>query len=125
MPAIPRARHLIPAVLALWLTLLIAGCSTPKIDWGARLGDYTFDQAVVDLGPPDKQATLSDGTRVADWMTRRGGTTHVPAWPHYTHGLSCYGPVYPTYLSRNTPDYFLRLVFGPAGELQQWKKLAR
>jgi hypothetical protein len=28
---------------------------------------------LVELGPPDKQAKLSDGKTVAEWITRRSG----------------------------------------------------
>jgi hypothetical protein len=79
----------------------------------------------MELGPPDKQASLTDGTRFADWMTRRGGVRQMPVGPYYTHGLSCYGPVYPSTFVYQTPDYFLRLVFDPEGTLRGWKKLAR
>ena len=49
---------MVPIVFA---ALLLAGCVTPKIDWAARVGNYTYDQAVMDFGPPDKSAKLSDG----------------------------------------------------------------
>ena len=51
--------------------LVLAGCVTQKIDWPARVGNYTHDQAVTELGPPDKSAKLTDGTVVADWLTHR------------------------------------------------------
>ena len=61
-----------PIVNISWFTILalvvafIAGCATTKpIDWNSRVGSYTFDQAVTELGPPDKQAALSDGKIVA------------------------------------------------------------
>ena len=51
---------------------VIAGCkSTPPVDWNGRVGTYTYDQAVTDLGPPDKQAKLTDGYTIAEWITRR------------------------------------------------------
>ena len=54
--------------IALLLALLaLTGCATRnKIDWSARVGNYTFDQTVLELGPPDKQTKLSDGTVVAE-----------------------------------------------------------
>jgi hypothetical protein len=52
----------------------IVGCKTiPPIDWNSRVGTYTFDQAVTELGPPDKQAKLSDGKIVAEWITHYSG----------------------------------------------------
>jgi hypothetical protein len=53
------------------LALLLAGCATQKIDWAARTGNYTFDQAVIEFGPPDKHAKLTDNTVIAEWLTRR------------------------------------------------------
>jgi hypothetical protein len=54
------------------LTVLLIGCSTTKkVDWNSRVGSYTYDQAMVEYGPPDKQAKLSDGRTVAEWITRR------------------------------------------------------
>jgi hypothetical protein len=59
-----------------FVALVIAGCATTKpIDWNSRVGSYTFDQAVTELGPPDKQAKLSDGRTVAEWITHREGGT--------------------------------------------------
>ena len=56
--------------LSLAVAVLLAGCATHRIDWNARVGGYTFDQAVTDFGPPDKQAKLSDGQTIAEWITR-------------------------------------------------------
>jgi hypothetical protein len=109
----------------LFLGVVAVGCSATKVDWASRVGQYTFDQAVVELGPPDKQATLSDGTRVADWLTRRGGTRRVAVGPYFTPGYSCYDPYYPNYVTHNVPDYLLRLTFDSDGQLLEWKKLAR
>jgi hypothetical protein len=109
-------RRLIP----LLLVALLAGCATPTIDWSARVGTYTFDQAVLDLGPPDKQAKLADGAVVAEWLTRRGYGYSTPAYP-YWYG----GPFYPTYFTDSSPDYYLRLVFAPDGRLKDWKKFAK
>lgn len=113
------------ALIALLVVLVLTGCATHKINWAGRVGAYTFDQAVVELGPPDKQAKLSDGSLVAEWLTRRGyrqtfvsGGYHASPW-HYGYGHP------PTYVDTYSPDYFLRLNFSPEGQLQSWKKFAR
>lgn len=109
-------------ILAL-LALLLVGCETPRIDWQARIGAYTYDQAVLDYGPPDKVAKLADGTTVAEWMTRPGYSYSYPAgypWPPWY----C-GPYYPVYEQSYSPPYFLRLTFGPDGKLRAWKKFAK
>src|SRR6185295_2792300 len=60
---------IITPLLVCWL---LAGCaSTPKVDWNARVGNFTYDQAVAEMGPPDKSTKLSDGSTVADWITRK------------------------------------------------------
>lgn len=90
------------------------------------MGSYTYDQAVLEFGPPDKYARLEDGTRVAEWLTRRGyGYTSYPYG--YTFYPWYYGPFYgpgfvETYAS---PNYFLRLTFGPDGHLRAWKKFSK
>lgn len=110
--------------LALLLAMLtFAGCATQKINWAARVGTYTFDQAVMEFGPPDKQAKLADGTLVAEWQTQRGytRTEYVPYYYGYRHryGYGYYGPPMVTSL----PDVFLRLTFDPQGKLITWKKV--
>lgn len=112
--------------LATGLLLLVAGCSTPKIDWNARIGNYSYDQVVLELGPPDKEAKLTDGTIVADWLTRRGYRYPYPVGGYYGYcAPGYYGPPYPTYVNAYAPDYFLRLTFAPDGRLQSWKKYMR
>ena len=63
----------------LWFftALLLAGCATNRVDWNGRIGNYTYDQAVVELGPPDKQTKLTDNQTVAEWISRynTGGST--------------------------------------------------
>jgi hypothetical protein len=86
------------------------------------VGHYTYDQAVLELGPPDKYAKVTDGTIVADWLTHRGYTYSYA--PYYYPGW--YGPYYPGYWgSYTSPDYFLRLTFGADGKLQTWKYFYR
>lgn len=108
-------------VMALALCVL-AGCATHKIDWAGRIGNYTFDQAVIELGPPDKQAKLSDGSLVADWLTRRGRNAIYATGYYGTTGWPGYAPVY---VGPGTPDFFLRLNFAANGQLTAWDKFAR
>lgn len=51
------------------------GCASrarPEADWASRVGSYTFDDAVREFGPPDRDAALSDGTRVVQWAPTAG-----------------------------------------------------
>ncbi len=110
------------AAASLMLFVLLAGCAA-QIDWANRVGKYTLDQAIVELGPPDKQAPLADGTVVAEWLMRRGYYSTYGYYPF--PGYYYYGPVYPTYMNTYVPDFFLRLTFGPDGKLAAWKKFYR
>jgi hypothetical protein len=103
--------------------ILLAGCIGPKIDWAARTGNYTFDQAVMEYGPPDKSAKLTDGTTVAEWLTRRGQVIVTPQ-PFITSPGGYLGPV-PMYNQTYMPAIFLRLTFDANGKLKDEKKFTR
>jgi len=118
------ARALLNGAL-LGLVVLLAGCATARVDWRSRLGTYTFDQAVLELGPPDKQAKLSDNPLVAEWLTRRGYSHAQTTLGYGYYPYYYYGPFLPTYIESYSPDYFLRLTFGADGKLKAWKKFAR
>jgi hypothetical protein len=64
-------------------------------------------KAVLDFGPPDKQARLADGTQVAEWLTWRGRGVYG----HTTY--LGYGMVDTTGTAE--PDYYMRLTFDPSG----------
>ena len=103
--------------------MLLVGCATRHIDWNSRIGTYTYEQAVLDNGPPDKVATLTDGTIVGEWLISRGRIYSYPGagfgdYPGY------YGPAYSGYIS-SSPDNYLRLTFRPDGRLLSWKQLYR
>jgi hypothetical protein len=71
--------------------------------------------AVTEIGPPDRQAVLTNGTRVADWVTNPGYYSHpfydsYDLWPHY---------------SMQVPSTTLRLTFGTDGKLTTWRKVYR
>ena len=112
---------MVPVVFA---ALLLAGCVTPKIDWSARVGNYTYDQAVMEFGPPDKIAKLSDATTVAEWLTQRGQIVVAPE-PYFLSPGCYFGPLTPMYSETYVPARFLRLVFDAGGKLKTWKEFAR
>jgi hypothetical protein len=106
--------------------IILAGCATARVDWNARLGNYTFDQAVIELGPPDKQAKLSDGRTVADWITRRNGGTSVSVGTGFGHGYYGGYPggvgVVQTYNYPDTYESKLRLTFNTNNVLADWAR---
>jgi hypothetical protein len=111
-------------LLTVLATLLLAGCVMEKIDWQARVGQYTQDQAIMDVGPPDKSAKLSDGTVVDEWLTQPSRVIVAPE-PYFLAPGSYFGPATPSYTETYVPDYYLRLTFGPDGRLRSWKKFAK
>jgi hypothetical protein len=112
-----------------WLTVLLAfagslgaGCrSTPKVNWDSRVGNYTYDQAVQELGPPDKTATLSDGKKVADWVQRsRGGGLSFGLGTGFSTGHTGVGVGQS--IGTRSSDRVLRLTFDPENKLVSWSK---
>jgi hypothetical protein len=99
----------------------ITGCQTTKpIDWNSRVGIYTFDQAVTDLGPPDKQARLSDGKTVAEWIAHREGGAS------FSVGTGFYGANTGLGVSQSVgtgySDRVLKLTFSTNNVLSAWSK---
>src|ERR1700749_3023032 len=96
------------------VTILFAGCAT-RINWDARVGHYTYDQAVTELGPPDKMARLTDGKFVADWVSRYNNPGTVIVGPGYY-------PATTTYVPPTTFLDILRLTFDTNNVLCAWVK---
>jgi len=105
------------SALAASVAFLLAGCSTTKnVDWDSRVGRFTYDQAIAELGPPDKQSRLADGT-VAVWMTHPsgGGSRNVGGGGYGAAGA---GHTVDSSRSGNV----LRLTFNADGRLAAWSK---
>ena len=99
------------------MTLVLVGCATTKIDWNSRIGQYTYDEAIAELGVPDRHATLTDGSVVAEWLQRRGGayaTSYGPRWSRF-QSIDLH----------EMPDRYLRLVFSPDMKLVRAGTFAR
>jgi hypothetical protein len=107
-------KQLITLVL---LAVFAAGCATNRIDWEGRLGNYTYDQAVLELGPPENTATLSDGTRVGDWLISRGRSGGGSFF--ITRGYMHHIP------DHDGPDRYARLTFSPEGRLTSYKRVLK
>jgi hypothetical protein len=122
--ALLNSSGFIPISLLFSALFLLAGCATtPPVDWDARISHYTYDQAVLELGPPDKASTLSDGTVVAEWLTRRGGRGGMS----FGVGTGVYrgggGVSVGQTIGTGSPAEFLRLTFSPEGTLIAWNRL--
>jgi len=115
--------HAIFFTITLAILSFSVGCkSTPKADWNSRVGNYTYDQAVTDIGPPDKSTKLSDGKTVADWIKHHsGGGLSFGVGTGYVGGNSAVGGGVGT--STGYHDHVLRLTFGPDNKLVSWQKI--
>jgi hypothetical protein len=110
--------------LLLVLGFVFAGCSSskPKIDWNSRVGTYTYDQAVQQMGPPDKSAKLSDGRTVAQWIT-----SHQSNGSGLSVGTGFFGGGAGVGVSQgigtgSSYDHVLKLTFTVDGKLESWTK---
>lgn len=109
------------SLLTIVLALFIAGCATkPQTDWNSRVGNFTYDQAVTELGPPTAETKLSDGQRVADWVVGRTGSTG------FSFGVGSFGRHTGVGVSQGfgtgPQDKILRLTFGADGNMASWKR---
>jgi len=102
--------------------LLLAGCaSTPKADWNSRIGSFPYDEAVAEMGPPDKSAKLSDGSTVAEWFIKQGSSVSFGVGTGFYGRGSSIG-VGQTVATSPAGEY-LRLTFGADGKLTKWERV--
>jgi len=108
----------LPAVL--FLAAFLAGCvATQSVDWNSRVGNYTYNQAVAELGPPTQQSSLNDGKVVAKWVTQQ------PVGAGLNTGMSYYGSAGFAASQNAGPGNrtrFLQLTFDTKGVLSDWTK---
>jgi len=102
---------------------MAAGCATEKVDWQARTGNYTYDQAVTEYGPPARHEKFPDGTVVAEWVLRAGRTGVLPSTN--LAPPNGFGPAMPAVNSTYAPASYMRLTFGPDGQLLRKKDFTR
>jgi hypothetical protein len=67
---------------------------------------------------------LTDGTVVADWLTRHAQIVSAPE-PYFLPSGCYFGPLTPMYSETYVPARYLRLTFGADGKLKAWKEVAR
>ncbi|MFZ0829422.1 MAG: hypothetical protein WAO02_18585 [Verrucomicrobiia bacterium] len=117
----PAIKFSSPVILPLVIVLL-AGCATTvPIDWNSRVGHYTYDQAVAELGAPSRQAKLGDGELVSKWSAQ----PNVGAGAGVNSGMSYYGSsgfVGAQPIGPGANDRMLQLTFGTNGVLTSWSK---
>jgi hypothetical protein len=97
---------------------LIHGCATaPPVDWDSRVGNYTYTQAINELGPPNRQAHLSNGAMELKWFLQPGGGIGTQN-NNLNNGFGVGQNMNPTAIS----DRYLELTFDNKGVLSAWSK---
>lgn len=91
--------------------VILQGCAT-RVDWGTRVGTCTIDDAIKDLGEPEKRSTRDDGSTVCEWVVQRGVINSAS-------NTSRQGPYQDTYNPGS--DEILRLTFGKDAKLAEWR----
>jgi hypothetical protein len=107
------------AFLCITVAILFAGCATHSINWDSRVGSYTLNQAVTELGRPDKQVKSSEGWVVAEWITHYNSGGSVAVSPGFYRSSSV------GYVGNTGPSYYeskLRLTFNTNNVLTSWSQ---
>jgi len=112
------APHLAGLVCAALLGLIGAGCQAlQQVDWDGRIGQFSYEQAVAELGRPDEETKLPGGMRRAEWITNSGSSMgRALVGAGYQRRSMNVVPLEPTEIHR-LRDRFLRLTFDKAGRL--------
>jgi hypothetical protein len=119
-----------PSWALLIVTVFLAGsCASGTkgtvndIDWGGRIGTYTYEEALAELGEPSMIGESNEG-KIAEWVLRQS-----PAFSFgfgfgggsYGHHSGTGGGVGATVSPPPSGEY-LRLRFDQDGKLVEWTK---
>ncbi|MCH2383123.1 MAG: hypothetical protein MK290_10465 [Pedosphaera sp.] len=118
----PKAPHSAGLVCAALLGLFGAGCQAlQQVDWDGRIGQFSYEQAVAELGRPVEETELSGGMRRAEWITNSGVSTgRALVGAGYQRRTMGVVPLEPTEIHR-LRDRYLRLTFDRAGRMVAWE----
>ncbi len=104
--------------LTLLTALIVAGCATAQVNWDTRVGGFSYDDAVKELGQPNHRETLANGKTVAEWTSRYPvGNTPPDLNNSYYSRSPSFGPS-PLEYHEST----LRLTFSTNNVLADWSK---
>ena len=119
-----------PAWLLSIVIILLAGAcaSSQKIEvsdaeWRGRIGTYTYEQALAELGPPNVVGESSEG-KTAEWVIRQSPATSFSfglGRGSYGGGTST-GVGVGTTVSPPPGGEYLRLRFDKSGKLVEWSR---
>lgn len=111
--------HLILTVLLLAIAGIIgAGCATQDAKWNQRIGHFTYQQAVSELGQPATRETLADGRVSVEWVSRYNTSATSPEMDSnfYEHAASF------AHTDDATGESRLNLTFSTNNILTGWSK---
>jgi len=117
-------------LLLIVFALLTGSCASGtkaavnNIDWGSRIGTYTYEEALAELGEPNVTGQSSEG-RIAEWGLRQS--------PNVSFGFGFGGASYGhhsatgvgvgTSVSPPPSGEYLQLKFDKNGKLAAWTKV--
>ena len=118
-----------------WLSLIVliflaGSCASgpktaiKKIDWGSRIGTYTYEEALAELGEPDVISESSEG-KTAEWVLRRSPGVSLGfgiGSGSYGHHTSM-GVGVGTSVSPPPSGEYLHLRFDKDGKLAEWSRV--
>lgn len=109
-----NARILLPALA----TAIFIGCATTQVNWDARVGQFSYLQAVTELGPPTKQTQTADGQTEAEWISR-----YPPASAGMDNDFRYHSASFgPASSAAGWHESKLRLTFNTNSLLSDWSK---
>ncbi len=73
----PKSKNNLRLPTMITCLMLLAACaegagSIGKTDWQTRIGQYSFDDARREMGPPESCVDLDDGGVACSWTTSKG-----------------------------------------------------
>jgi hypothetical protein len=120
--------QMVCSILLASLTVMLGCASHPKpnfsADWTSRIGVYTYDQAVAELGRPVVSGESSEG-KTAEWTIQRsaGVTFGVGVGQGFYGPHSAVGVGTGTSFTPPPSGEYLRLQFDKDGKLKEWSKV--
>ncbi len=115
--------------LIIVIIFLAGACASgPKInvsdaEWKGRIGTYTYEQALAELGPPNAVGESNEG-KTAEWVIRQSPATSFSfgvGRGSYGGGTAA-GVGAGTTVSPPPSGEYLRLRFDKNGKLAEWTK---
>ena len=121
-----KLKCLLLTVLALlaWSCASGTKATVQNIDWGSRIGTYTYDEALAELGEPDVIGQSEEGM-FAEWVLWRS----LPVSIGFGFGSGGYGHHTSTGVGVGTSvspppaGEYLHLRFDKDGKLAEWTKV--